>query len=240
LLHDVRRPNPMTLVLLPGLDGTDVFFEPLLASLPRSVRPLVVCFPTFGSNEYADLLATVREAVSEVPSFYVLGWSFSGPLALMLAAAEPAKVRGVILSATFVHPPRPIYSRLRFAAITPVMWTIRAGRRVPVWLFRGRSDQFRCDKAETWRRVSAAVVARRVRAILSLDAREHLRRCPHPVLYIAGSHDEVVPRRNVEEIVCVRPSVHVRTIEGRHFAMYTNPKGAADVITEFITQRESP
>lgn len=87
--------------------------------------------------------------------------------------------------------------------------------------------------------MSADVVAKRVRAILSLDAREHLRRCPHPVLYIAGSHDEV-PRRNVEEIVCVRPSVHVRTIEGRHFAMYTNPKGAADVITEFIAQRESP
>ena len=236
----MRMPNPTTLVLLPGLDGTEVFFEPLLASLPRSVRPLIVCFPTSGSNEYADLLATVREAVSAVPSFYVLGWSFSGPLALMLAAAEPAKVRGVILSAAFVHPPRPIYSRLRFAAVTPVMWTIRVGRRVPVWLFRGPSDQFRCDKAETWRRVSAAVLAKRVRAILSLDAREHLRRCPHPVLYIAGSHDEVVPRHNVEGIVCVRPSVHVRTIEGRHFAMYTNPKGAADVITEFIAQRESP
>ena len=87
--------------------------------------------------------------------------------------------------------------------------------------------------------MSAAVLAKRVRAILSLDAREHLRRCS-PVLYIAGSHDEVVPRHNVEGIVCVRPSVHVRTIEGRHFAMYTNPKGAADVITEFIAQRESP
>ena len=86
-----------TLVLLPGLDGTEVFFRPLLASLPRWIQPRVVCFPSGGSN-YADLLAIVREALSDYPSFYVLGSSFAGPLALMLAEAEPEKVKGVILA----------------------------------------------------------------------------------------------------------------------------------------------
>jgi hypothetical protein len=31
-----------TLVLLPGLDGTEIFFRPLLAALPTWVKPLVV------------------------------------------------------------------------------------------------------------------------------------------------------------------------------------------------------
>ena len=35
----------MTLVLLPGLDGTEVFFKPLLASLPHWIHPRVVCLP---------------------------------------------------------------------------------------------------------------------------------------------------------------------------------------------------
>ena len=90
--------------------------------------------------------------------------------------------------------------------------------------------------AETWERVGARVVAARVRAILAVDAREPLRCCRPPVLCLASSHDEVVPHRNVEEVVRVRPSVQVRTIQGRHLAMYTNPAAAVSAILEFVAQ----
>ena len=227
----------MTLVLLPGLDGTEVFFKPLLASLPHWIQPRVVCFPSGGSN-YADLLAIVREALSDCPSFYVLGSSFAGPLALMLAEAEPEKVKGVILATTFVSPPRKLYERLRFTAVTPGIWMWRACRRIPTWLLRSRTDQLRLDKSETWRRVSSRVVAARIRTLLKVNARELLRDCPRPVLCIAGSKDGVVPRRNVEEIVRVRPSVQVRMIEGQHFALYTNPTASAAAIAEFMRMKE--
>ena len=91
LLLEMGNAKPETLVLLPGLDGTEVFFRPLLASLPEGVRPHVVSFPPAGATEYGDLLAIVRAAVSEIPSFYVLGSSFAGPLALMLAEAAAAQ-----------------------------------------------------------------------------------------------------------------------------------------------------
>jgi hypothetical protein len=58
----------MTLVLLPGLDGTEVFFRPLLAALPEWVRPIIVAFPSNGSNDYAGLLAIVSEAVAGIDS----------------------------------------------------------------------------------------------------------------------------------------------------------------------------
>lgn len=225
-----------TLVLLPGLDGTDIFFQPLLASLPESVRPLVVNYPRFGGNEYAELLAIVRRAVAEIPECYVLGWSFSGPLALMLATAEPNKVRGVILSASFVRPPRRLLLRLKFALVGPVVWMWRAARRLPLWVLRPRTDPFRRAKSQTWTRVPAGVVAARLRAILAVDAREPLRGCRQPVLYIASSRDDIVPRRNVDEIMRVRPSVKVVTIAGRHLAMYTNPHSAAQTIAKFIAE----
>lgn len=228
---------PATLVLLPGLDGTEVFFRPLLASLPEWVRPHVICFPPAGANEYADLLSIAREAVSNIPCYYILGSSFSGPLALMVAEAERSKVKGVILATTFVSPPRKIYVQMRFTAVTPTIWLLRACRRIPVWLSRGSTDQLRLDKAETWRRVSARTVASRIRALLKVDADKLLTNCQTPVLCIAGSNDGVVPQHNVEEIIRARPSVSVRIIEGRHFAMYTNPTAAADAITEFMQQR---
>ena len=231
---EMAKTKPETLVLLPGLDGTEVFFRPLLESLPAWIRPHVVSFPPAGATEYADLLAIVREAVSEIPRFYVLGSSFAGPLALMLAEAEPKKVRGVILATTFVRPPRRIYVQMRFTSVAPTIWLIRTCRRIPGWLSRGQTHQLRLDTAEIWKRVPAHIVAARIRTLLNVDARELLKRCHAPVLCIAGSNDGVVPSRNVEEIVRVRPTVSVRRIKGRHFAIYTNPTATVEALTEFI------
>jgi pimeloyl-ACP methyl ester carboxylesterase len=225
-----------TLVLLPGLDGTEIFLQPLLGALPPDVRPLVVSYPVAGPNRYPELLAVVREAVAGLDEFHVLGWSFSGPLALMLANAEPRRVRSVILSASFVRPPRPRLAKLRFALVGPAIWTWRAVRRLPLWLLRPRSDPFRQAKTLTWRRLSARVLAKRIRAITTVDVREELRACPQRVLYIAASRDAIVPRRCLDEILVVRPSVEVATIEGEHFALYANPRPAAQAISRFIAQ----
>jgi pimeloyl-ACP methyl ester carboxylesterase len=77
----------------------------------------VVSYPGSRQHGYADLLEVVREKVAAVSKCNVLGWSFSGPLALMLAAAEPEKMRGVILSASFVRAPRSALVALRFACV---------------------------------------------------------------------------------------------------------------------------
>jgi pimeloyl-ACP methyl ester carboxylesterase len=224
----------VTLVLLPGLDGTEVFYRPLLASLPGQIRPMVVSYPDCGANDYADLLPVVQRAVAGLPEFYVLGWSFSGPLALMLAAAEPKRVRGVILSASFVCAPRPLLARMRFAAVGPVVWALRAVRRLPIWILRRPDDPFRRAKAETWARVGAGVLAARVRAVLGVDVREVLRRCGQPLLCIVPSEDRAVPPHNLEEIARQRPTAEIVTIAGPHLAMYTNPGAAADAIERFI------
>ena len=54
-----------TLVLLPGLDGTDIFLQPLLGALPPDLRTVAVTYPAAGANRYADLLPLVRAAVEK-------------------------------------------------------------------------------------------------------------------------------------------------------------------------------
>ncbi len=221
-------------MLLPGLDGTNVFFRPLLEVLPDRITPLVVEFPPSGTTEYLDLLSLVRQRLADVQRYYVLGWSFSGPLALMLAAAEPQKVQGIVLASTFVRPPRRIFAQLRWAAVTPTVWAIRVGKRLPVWLSRSSTDRLRQDKTETWKRVSARTIAARVRTLLDVDARGLLKDCLCPVLSIAGCDDEIVPYHNVEEMACICESMRVCTIAGGHFAIYTNPEDTSAAIMEFM------
>ncbi|HKE88377.1 MAG TPA: alpha/beta hydrolase [Vicinamibacterales bacterium] len=228
----------MTLVLLPGLDGTDVFFRPLLRALPSWVRPIVVQYPADTGHDYAGLFTLVSEAVRGVDDFWVLGWSFSGPLALMLAAAEPRRTRGVILSASFVRPPHPMLAWFRFAAVDGVITMVRIARRIPLFLSINGARDARRDKAETWARVSARTLAARARAILRVDARDLLRRCDAPIVYLAASRDAVVPRRNADEIVRQAPSTRVMVIEGPHLAMYTNPHAAAEAICRVLRGTE--
>ncbi len=224
----------MTLVILPGLDGTDVFFRPFLASLPPHIRPVVVCYPPSGANHYRALLDIVTSKVADIPEFFILGSSFSGPLAIMLAAAHPARVRGIILSATFLRAPRQYLTRLRFAAVGPVIWTLRAARRLPVWVGARRDDPFRRAKAETWRRVSARCLAARAHAVLTVDVRDLWSTCTQPALCIAFQDDRVVPRHNAEEILLHRPSTELVVIPGDHLTVSKNHGPWSGEIVRFI------
>lgn len=225
-----------TLVLLPGLDGTDVFLRPLTAALPADITPLVVTYPdnAVSGCSYAALLAHVRRAVAALPDFHVLGWSFGGPLALMLAAAEPDRVRGVILTATFVRAPGVWLRRLRWLATGGVVWAYRAARRVCLRILRSPADPWRRATGETWGRVSARAIAGRLHAVVDLDARASLLACRQPVLYLASSTDRIVPSDSVAEIVRARPSVRVVALPGRHMALFTHPEAAARVIVAFV------
>lgn len=202
-----------TLILLPGLDGT---------------------YPPSGPNGYDDLLPLVQRAVAATPRFHILGRSFGGPLALMTAGANPEAVRGIILCASFARAPRPDLVPWRFAFRPPVVATIRALRRAPA-LVRGYSTEgMRRGRAETWRRVGSGVLSSRTRAALAVDARPYLASCSAPVLYVASSHDRVVPRRNIDDVRAAARSCEVVTIEGPHLALVTNPSAAAAHIADFI------
>ena len=124
------------------------------------------------------------------------------------------------------------------ARSSPRAW--RALRRLPLWLFRPRGDALRQAKTQTWRLISAGLLAQRLRAIAGVDARAELRRCHGPVLYLAASDDRIVPHRCFEEISRERPSVTLKTIPGRHLAMYANPHPAAQAILEFIAAKTGP
>ena len=226
--------NQSTLVILPGLDGTDVFFRPFLALLPASIQPIVVCYPHEGPNGYHDLLAIACRAVAGISEFYVLGSSFSGPLAIMLAAAHPQKVRGIILSATFLRSPRPGLTRWKFAARAPVIRVLRAVRRLPVWLFRAHDDPFRRAKAETWKRVSARCLAVRLRAVIDIDVRSAFRDTVQPVMCVVFVNDRLILREYADEMLRHRPSARVLNLAGEHFAMYTDPAPFTAEIVRFI------
>ena len=231
-------PLPTTLVLLPGLDGTEVFFRPLTAALPDWLQARTVCYPQTGAQDYPRLLAHVRRELADLSDYYVLGASFGGPLAVMLAAAEPQRVRGLILSASFLRFPRPAMRPYRHAARAPLLWLLRTLRRIPIWLLPSQ-DPFRQAKAETWSRVPAHVLAARMRAIGGVDVRETLRGLDLPVFCLSYADDDVVPAHNVEDIYAHAPQALRAVTPGKHLGMWSHPRQTARALAEFVAQDQA-
>lgn len=227
--------RPMTLVLLPGMDGTGRLFTPLTAALPRWIRPVVVPYPPDRPLDYGGHLEIVRRAIRDDEPCVLLGESFSGPLALMAAAEERPAVRGVILCASFIRSPMPApLSRLSFlvtpATVNLVPWSIR--RRMILGQDGSEAGRKLLDSIHGT--VSRRVMATRARSILELDCSDALRDCTVPLLYIAASRDRIVTRASLDLIRRVRPDVVVAEIDGPHLILQESPVTAARIIGEFM------
>ena len=220
--------------MLPGLDGTGILLEPLLARMPPWIKPVVVKYPESGANTYQELLGYIDKELTSLGHFAILGWSFGGPLAVMIADRYPERVSALILCNTFLTPPYPALVPLRFLLNTPVIACIRALRRLRFLFPAYANEEFRRAKARTWRTVHAQNLAQRARAALTIDVRNHLGHVNTKMAYIHSLHDEVIPRRCLDEVLSIAPFLSLCNINGNHMALFLECDQAAALIVNFL------
>jgi pimeloyl-ACP methyl ester carboxylesterase len=77
-------------------------------------------------------------------------------------------------------------------------------------------------------------MARRARAIFSVDATEALRGCPVPVLYLRATEDRLVLDKSVRAIRAASPDVTVVDLPAPHLLLQTRPEEAWQAIEGFL------
>ncbi|NLR73859.1 alpha/beta fold hydrolase [Leeia aquatica] len=229
----------MVLVLLPGLDGSGLLFEPLLRALGGSLSVQVLAYPAQLAGDYDTLAAWVRTQLPD-QAFVLLAESFSGPVALRIARQPPPGMQGLVLCATFVRSPRPL---LRY--LLPLLSRLPL-QRVPLrWGRFFLTTPWRLPSVY-WQRLQAAWsvqprahILQRLRAI-SVE-REGAAPVPPtlPILCLHPAADRLLPRKTTQ---CLRASlpqaIHVQ-IAGPHFLLQTCPEAAAVAIQHFLGQLPS-
>jgi len=76
------------LVLLPGLDGTGELFEHFVNALTDQTQALIFRYPAEARLGYAELTKFVKEQLPVNEPYILLGESFSGPIAVSIAATQ--------------------------------------------------------------------------------------------------------------------------------------------------------
>jgi pimeloyl-ACP methyl ester carboxylesterase len=118
----------IALVLLPGMDGTGQLFDDLVAALGPGVETVVVSYPPDPALDYAQLEIIARSNLPPYQPFVLLGESFSGPIAVSIAASAPQNLRGLILccSLSGIHGPRSAHLRHSLAFFLSVWFLLRS------------------------------------------------------------------------------------------------------------------
>ncbi|MGH6708224.1 MAG: alpha/beta fold hydrolase [Bradyrhizobium sp.] len=198
-------------------------------------KPHVISFPR-DANDYGALETYVLRSLPQGQPFVILAESFSGPLALRIAARGHPHLVAVILVASFKSRPVawiPSFARhivhpfiFRLPGQILVMRRFLFGSSAPVALIVRTID---CLKS-----IDPAVLAGRIKATLSVDATEAFIRCPVPVLYLGGTQDRLITPQTAERLKSLRRDLECVMLDAPHFLLQRAPAAAAKAVTEFL------
>ena len=229
-------PSETKLVLLPGMDGTGQLFKEFVDALPEALETVTVRYPTERCLSYAELEDLVRTACPISGPFVLLAESFSTPLAIKYAAANPANHEGLVLCAGFATSPVRSCRRFLASLLAPLMFHVPLPNfAAKLWLVGpGAAPSLLTAVRSAVSSVQSKVLAARLRAVLEFDVRAELGRVAVPILYIQASQDRLVRASCLEELRRIKPRMAVAVLEGPHLLLQREPRRAAAVVTVFV------
>ncbi len=231
----------LTLLLLPGMDGTGELFADCAKLLPDWIEPRVVSYPRDRKLSYDQLLPILKSALPTDGPFAILAESFSTPLTVKFAAEAPPQMRALLLCAGFVSPPRRNVLRRVALILAPVLFGIELPERACRHFLVGDTapkiliDGIRAAVS----RVASGVLAHRLRSVLTCNVERELRSVSVPLLYIRGIEDRLVHRTSFKEIQQMKPDVLLASVEAPHLILQAKPHDAIDVVVRFLRQVRS-
>ncbi len=167
----------------------------------------------YGGDQHFSDVATALDAL-DVDRCTVVGFSMGGGVAIIVAAALPERVSGVVVVDTYPHP-----------EMTP------GSRRIAGWVSRYAGGGTRFDPA----------IARHFRDQLAAGGAARLDLWPMweslecPALIVRGEDSDVLPAEVATEMLHRQPSARLVTVAGvAHGVPYTRPQELAAAILAFL------
>ncbi|TBR40408.1 MULTISPECIES: alpha/beta fold hydrolase [Dyella] len=222
------------LVVLPGLDGTATLHSDFSNAVRTAFESVAVI--SYPSNQVLDYIALERLVRSELPptaQFVLLGESFSGPIALSIAANPPSNLLGVVLSTTFAESPVPL-----FAPFAPLL-RLAPLRALPLplvsWWLLGRwaTPQLEAALQSALLTVLPEVLRSRARTAMRANALAVCRLVDLPVLYLRGTNDRLLNRRASRKIAEAIEHCIIKDVAGPHLLLQAAPAACAKAVSEF-------
>ncbi len=223
------------LYILPGLDGTTRMLDGFVAAARGagfgSVR--AVGYPPDRPLGYAELETFARAALPGQTPFVLLGESFSGPIAISIAAHPPPNLVGLVLSTTFARAPAPLLAPfaplVRFAPTRALPMAALSA----VLLGRWGTPELRKTLRAALDDVAPAVQRTRAAAAMGVDVSDRLARIAVPTLILKANHDRLLRAGAGRQLLEGIANAREIALDGPHLLLQTRTGHCVEAVTQF-------
>lgn len=227
-----KSPLPK-LVCLPGLDGSGVFFAGLVSALADKAETIALSYPASGPQSYEALADHLKRQVPQ-DDYVLLGESFAGPLAVLLAKQATTKLRGLILTATFARNPFPLLGGL-LGSHLPAFLTEKMLPVMEATLFRPGDHELTWKVYQAVSRLDPEVLKGRIKAVTSCNVQKALASLDMPILYLQGSNDKLISSVHGTLMARTARNLHIAKVSTPHFVLqYDTGTTVQDHILPFL------
>ncbi len=229
----------MHIILLPGLDGSGLFFEAFRKLLPSSVSSQIISYPRDECFTYGETVDHIYEQLPRDRDYVLLAESFSGPVAIDIAALAPLKLKGLILISTFCFSPlAPLKTLL--ASKLLFLLNFSAPPRFINWLLCNDMEPKLSERvARVVDALPTETLKSRVLSALQVDLRGALDDVEVPLMVLKASEDRLLDPSTSHTIKKYYDSAELFEIEGPHFLLQCNPEECLKVIEVFLKRTQS-
>jgi len=218
------------IVLLPGMDGTGILFEPLIQALSSKVHPHIIDYPVDEALDYDQLADYVSTKLPTNVAYTLIAESFSGPVGYEIACSPPPNLKHLVFAASFISRPNWLCG---MAAHLPLGTMPLPSLIVKHYLLGDGENR---PLLKRFRRVLSCVephiLKYRLQEMARLSCRKEKPQVP--CTYILAKDDKLISRKKMEELKSLVPNMALKEIPGPHFILQTQPKACARIIERFI------
>ena len=235
------QPTPDFLwTLLPGLHGTDALFEKFHSALPDQQECEQINLPEKGKQDYQTLGDWLDNHLPhrKDKKRLIIAESFSGPLAMMIAAQRADEVAGIVLASCFCDAPH--NPGIALLPLRP-LFMVKPHRKALEHFLVGKdaSDQDIEELAQVIQTIPSSTLTKRVRAILELEEGDTPRLKDTPMLLLQAQDDNLIPWEAQQRLEAHYPNARVHWIPSPHMILQRHAKTCLEKIMDFTSDLSS-
>ncbi|MGO1071782.1 alpha/beta fold hydrolase [Lysobacter sp. CA199] len=227
--------SAMPCIVLPGLDGTGELLDDFIAAMAPQFETTAIAYPRKQALGYDELVEFVRPQLPTDEPYLLIGESFSGPIAIRLAAQQPPQLAALALCASFARSPRPPWSPLHAGAL-PWLTGLMPVHRIPhvlaaaFMLGAWATPRWRMRLGAVLDALEPTVIRHRLDEVGSVDVGASLRQVACPLLYLQATRDRLVSADSRRWIERLAPGTRCVEIQAPHCVLQARAERAAQAI----------
>lgn len=220
----------MKIILLPGVDGTGILFEPFVNTFKADVPVEVMPLTTDSDQSILNQVSIIEQAVGDEEVILIVE-SYSGLLAYELAKRNKIRIKQIFFFGCFLQPPSFIGKLGRFLPVR--LLNIIPDKVIAHILFNRWSS---VELIALFRKAIAAGnfsnLKKRIRIIGTYHKPSQV--IDVPCVYIQATMDNLVSAYNLKAFEDLCSNLQVEVVEATHMLLQTQPQTMSQLIHKHL------